>query len=456
MDRWACVSFPELPRVVSKPHIDGALEAIHRALHSFSPYVEMSDEEPGVFWVDASGLLHLYPSLATWSDALRRNLREQLELRSIVVVGFSRFGTYALARTLRLGELPPRSRRAPGRELDSWVLESAQSEREIAQRVPLERLRVPHRLLSTLERLGVRTLGDLIKIPSSELRGRLGPDALELHRKATGGLWNPLQATVPEDPVSTVLYLDHAETDTQRLTFIIKSSLHELLGQLHERHQLLLELELNLELDNRTKLHESLKPAQPTLDSLQLLELVRLRLERLQLKAAVREVHLSTHGVPATTEQLTAFKDNPRRDKAAAQRALARIRAEFGEHSILRATLREGHLPEARFAWEPLPDLPRPDPKPRVAGERPLVRRFSGRAQALPPRRRHERDDGWLVKGLAAGPATDIQGPFIISGGWWVREVRRDYYFVQLQNNEILWVYYDRSRRRWFLHGEVC
>jgi protein ImuB len=36
-----------------------------------------------------------------------------------------------------------------------------------------------------------------------------------------------------------------------------------------------------------------------------------------------------------------------------------------------------------------------------------------------------------------------------------VREVRRDYYFVETRRGELLWIYYDRRRRGWFLHGRV-
>ena len=31
----------------------------------------------------------------------------------------------------------------------------------------------------------------------------------------------------------------------------------------------------------------------------------------------------------------------------------------------------------------------------------------------------------------------------------------RDYYFVETRRGEVLWVYYDRRRRGWFLHGRV-
>jgi protein ImuB len=46
-------------------------------------------------------------------------------------------------------------------------------------------------------------------------------------------------------------------------------------------------------------------------------------------------------------------------------------------------------------------------------------------------------------------------GPFEISGGWWVREVRRSYQFLETKRGDVAWVFYDRQRRRWYLQGQV-
>ena len=78
--------------------------------------------------------------------------------------------------------------------------------------------------------------------------------------------------------------------------------------------------------------------------------LVRLRLERTDLTAGVVGVTLNAETVPATAEQLRLFGAARARDEAAANRALARLMAQFGDQAVTRAVLKEGHLPEARFA----------------------------------------------------------------------------------------------------------
>jgi protein ImuB len=48
-----------------------------------------------------------------------------------------------------------------------------------------------------------------------------------------------------------------------------------------------------------------------------------------------------------------------------------------------------------------------------------------------------------------------VLGPYVISGGWWAGDVHREYHFAETRRGDLLWVFYDRRRRRWFHHGRV-
>jgi hypothetical protein len=44
----------------------------------------------------------------------------------------------------------------------------------------------------------------------------------------------------------------------------------------------------------------------------------------------------------------------------------------------------------------------------------------------------------------------------VIEGGWWTgRPIHREYPFIETARGELLWIYHDRPRRRWFLQGQV-
>jgi protein ImuB len=327
--------------------------------------------------------------------------------------------------------------------------------------VPLARLAaIPPEAFHALQQLGVRSVDALLRLPAQGLLERFGPELHRLHRLAAGDLWTPLQPQIPPDPIRRAVLLDDPENDASALLFIIKRLLHPLLAALASHGQALAALDLRLRPDRHEWRTERIRPAVPTLDVVQILDLVRLRLEAAGGDAGaagpgagVTEVELEASGQPATAEQIQLFAEHQQRDLEPGSRALARLRAEFGDDAVVRAVMRTGHLPEARFGWEKMERLQVPQPRP--ADERALVRRVFTRPQALPPAPRPSHDDGWLISGVVRGSVADQTGPYILSGGWWVREVRRDYYFVETRRGELLWVYYDRRRKGWFLQGRV-
>ena len=119
----------------------------------------------------------------------------------------------------------------------------------------------------------------------------------------------------------------------------------------------------------------------------------------------------------------------------------------------MKASIFDGHLPEAKFRWVPFGkvEIPNPPPKKEV---QTLVRRIYNRP--IPMNTRPVRSPrGIHLNGLEHAPVLKVDGPYIISGGWWQREIHREYHFAQTQEGRILWIYFDRRRRRWFLQGSV-
>lgn len=85
--------------VVGEAEIADAKEQLTQRLWAFSPRIEPA-AETGVFWLDASGLRFLFPSLEAWAANICGDLRA-LQFAAVVAVGFSRFGSYAAARANR-------------------------------------------------------------------------------------------------------------------------------------------------------------------------------------------------------------------------------------------------------------------------------------------------------------------------------------------------------------------
>lgn len=478
---------------VESAEVEVAVEEIATCLRDFTPHVEPGEVHgkgedrgtPGVFWLDASGLEGLFESASAWGREIEAALAEA-GFETSVVVGFSRFGTYALARA--------------GRGVTA--LASPEEERRRARGVPLARLDLEPSLRDRLAKLGVETVGRLLELPAAGLRERYGAEIWRLHRLARGDLWAPLQPEPAPEPRDSSIELERPDDHLERLLFAVKRLLDPLLDELERRRERVRRLVLRLRLDEGPRHEAILTPAAPTREAKILLDLARLRLERTELGAGVVELEVEIEPEEDTGEQLALWRQDQRRDPAAASRALARLKAELGEAAVVRARLLDKHLPGASFLWEPvgLPLTGIRGPGPGVRGDsgphagtetrgydsppvvvaavsgredhgratmrarrpaatgteaRRLVRRIYTRSIALPPRPHHLRDDGWLIRGVEHGAVMRLVGPFTVDGGWWIRPVERDYHFAETRRGDLLWVYYDRRSRRWYLEGRV-
>lgn len=422
---------------VSEAAIQDTVEDLTERLLHASPDVEPAADEPGVFWLSSRGLERLAPCLESWCGGIQASL-ERAGFRALgVVAGFTRFGVYAIARVKR----------------GVTVLKSSAQERELVHHVPLRRLGIEPDLRDALTRLGVDTVGQFLRLPAAGLAERFGRDAYRLHRLALGDGAQPLDRATLEEPLVRAFDLEQPDGDRNRLTFLIKQLLDPMLAELAARGEALCELTLELRIENGQQIHEEIRPARPTLDGGQLMELLRLRLESVVLPARVDEVRLDVEGAAAEEEQLQLFRINPHRDLAAAERALARLRAELGDAAVARARAADRHLPEGAFLWEPLRRLGFPSPD--EVSEPRLIRRILARPRALPPKPHHLRDDGWLIRGAGHGAVTRLIGPYVLAGGWWAGGVERHYHFAETRTGELLWVYLDRARERWYLQGGV-
>jgi protein ImuB len=481
-------------------------------LRQLSPRVEPSQLEPGVFWLDASGLGGLWPDLQHWAQAIRDELA-LAGLQGSVAVGWSRFAVYALARQVR----------------GVAVSADPQSER---QRLGLVRLNalgaalgLPPALRDALALLGVHTLGQFLSLAPEDLRERYGETALQLHRRARDQLIEPLRPLLPAPPLQLHRDVEPPDDQRDRLLFIAKGLLVDLLKTAASQHSSVASLHLRLELErpwrNRQRdrgqegpaekpadskgksqplpaaqlVQTAVQTAEPSLYEPQWLELLRLRLDSLELPARVERLGLRAEVVPATAQQLRLWQllaeagGLARRDLAAASEALIKLRAALGDDVVLRAEPRSAHLPEARFRLLPWQGaLPAAKIPAGIADPPPLVRRLLPRPQVLPSRPKHE-PDGWLLADWRQGAVSKLWGPFRFSGGWWGRpaemagqegagrdpagrdpagrdsagsasrgpsEVRRDYWYVLTERGDLLWVFYDHVRKLWFLHGTVA
>jgi protein ImuB len=305
-----------------------------------------------------------------------------------------------------------------------------------------------------LASLGILTVGDFLTLPPAATRVRLGEAAFRLHQLASGDLWRPLVPAAADPIFTRQVDLDAPIGDVDRLVFLAKPLVDGLVADLASRSLAAVRLTCRLTLDNRRSQDVAIAPAAPTIDAVQLVTLLRLRLSATALSARVTALEIGVAPTAALPATLRLFAAHSRRDLSAAARAFARLRALLGEDAIVRARLVEAHLPRARVAWEAVDRLPDRAPAPRGTAPRRLVRRLLAASERLSTTVETGARD-WLRGEIDDGRVSAMAGPYVVSGAWWRGGVHREYFFLRSSTGAIRWVYFDRAARAWFLEGRV-
>ncbi|MBN2716127.1 MAG: hypothetical protein JXX14_09755 [Deltaproteobacteria bacterium] len=402
------------------------------SLQTFSPSVE-TGMEFGVFWLDCNGIDRMYQTENNWMTAVHTAITRQ-KLYAAICVGSSKFGTYAVAKAFR------------GRR----VLHSADEEQRVVFQTPLAAMDIGITDLALLQRLGVHTLGELLALPSESLKSRFSKSVFELHELASSSRFNPLVPTEEVMPIQQSCQLDGIQSNALGLVFVMKTMLESLIYDLMAQRKVLHQLKIDFILDHAPTVELHVVPALPTMNIALWVELLRLKLERTKLPSGVQEIVLDAVAQPATMGQMALFHNEHRRDLKAANRALARLRAKFGDESVCRPEVIEGHLPAAQFRFVPTKHMISPSPFPL---RQTLIRRIFDKPPLLNSRP-VKGPAGIHFGGLGGMAVKEMTGPYIVEGGWWISDICREYYFAKTES-EVLWVYFDRHRRQWFLQGKV-
>ncbi len=419
-------------RTVSSEDLKTHTEQIVTLLHTFSPEVE-KNTEPGIFWLDCSGIERMYHTEENWMRAVNDAIVKQ-GFWAHICTGSSKFGTYAVAKTHR------------GRR----CLRSVGEEQQAIFQTPLSGMDILPKDLILLQRLGIHTLGELLSLPAESLKSRFSTALFELHQLASASRFNPLVPQKTAPPVEQACQLDGMQSNALGLLFVMKTMLESLLLELGEQKKILHQLNVTFLLDHAPAVNFEIVPALPTMNLRLWVELLRLKLESIKLESGVSEITLHAVAQVATLGQLALFQNEHRRDLDAANRALARIRAKFGDKSVCRPMLTEGHLPVARFQFVPTAEFTWPAPQDK---RNTLIRRIMEKPQLLNSRP-VKGPAGIHFGGLGGMAVKEMVGPYILEGGWWLKDICREYYFAKTET-ELLWVYFDRHRRQWFLQGKV-
>ncbi len=418
---------PELLRARDVGEEERAFRELCRVVEGFSPRVEAVGSPANgyaaaaavrgaLLLLDRSGMHRLFGSAEAYAERLHAGLAGAGFVAARVATAPNAAAASVLARAVRQT--------------------ACVEEEELAARLaplPVSLLPCEPRLRQLLARWGIRTFGELARLPEAALISRLGQGGRRLQLLAKGEAEHLL---VPEEPAFTLresLTLDSSLVLLDSLLFVLSPMLEALLCRAMERAYALRRVRLTLQLEGIAQAHVlEVRPAVPTSSRDLLLKLLNLELQARPPRGGIVGVRLQAEPAEPPAAQRGLFQaEFP--EPGRLDLLLARLRSIAGEDRVGSPVLRDTHQEDAFTVGPFEPVLGEQGSAAERTGATVSIRASVGEGMQSPDRLairmlrppqpvrvtvREERPETLYWQGSRM-PLVSATGPWHSSGCWW-------------------------------------
>lgn len=433
---------------------DADVACLRRIAHGcecFSPLVGLEESpSPESVLLDVTGCTHLFGG----ENGLAKRLISKFREEGLVASGSVAPTLGAAWATAHFSEQPTEPTVVHPKRL-----------MEALSPLPIAALRLPDKTVSTLNELGLRTVGQLRALPRSTLPSRFGPQVLKRLDQAFG---DEGELLVPQTRPEEWIVQWAGEwplTSDESLRVIVRELLDELLSRLKPRRMGIRQLLCGLR-EPCGRAHEFRIDCVAPVDATRhLLELLSLQWERRSLPDEIVFVRLeATRTESLQVRQRDLFGHEIHADHQRDIVALLdRLSSRLGPQAVVRGRLLPEAQPELAVAYEPWIETQRRNgPLTSSAGQSTGNPVLLARPTHLltPPQR-----IGVSIAGPEGAPLSFVWnrrehrvirswGPERIATGWWRdTEICRDYFRVETQTGLHFWLFHCYQEVAWFVQG---
>ncbi|HEU4663209.1 MAG TPA: DNA polymerase Y family protein [Dokdonella sp.] len=282
------------------------------------------------------------------------------------------------------------------------------------------------KIVAALHGMGMRTLGDLFRLPRAELARRIGQPALAHLDRMRGLVAETLPRWQPPQRYARRMEFGYGIESHTALAFPLQRLVREFAQFLVARDGGVqrFAIELGHERDAHTRIDIGLLA--PQRDAASLLELARARLERVELVAPVHALALRADDLPPLCPLHRDLFETNRREQLDWPALVERLRARLGDAALQGLACVADHRPDRAWRFVPL------SMQCHAPAATPTARPFWLLRRPLPLRGR---------------PVRVLAGPERIESGWWDEgDQRRDYYIIETCSGQRAWAFVDAGR----------
>ena len=319
--------------------------------------------------------------------------------------------------------------------------------------LPVRVLRWSEDANARLLAMGVRTLGDLLRLPRAGFARRFGPALLTDLDRLQGRSADPRRRMKRRERYVGRVDLDHEIEDHERILEALRPLLDELEQFLRKRQRGITALQCRFHHYRAAPTTCALRLAAPEANAARLQSLLRERLANLPLPEPVRRCELRGGALterPLASQPLWSPGERGHAPANEMPALIEHLRARLGADAVYGIGNVADHRPEN--AWRVTEPAPTPVASRISAGDSPASAPFHRPLWLLHAPQELDSQRGRPRRG---GPLELLAGPERIESGWWDgADVRRDYYVAGDTRGARFWVYREcGGAQKWYLHG---
>ena len=383
---------------------------------------QVSVHAPDSLLLEIGASLRLFGGLATLCNRINESAA-QLGFDTLTAVAPTPRGAYWLARS--------------GLGIN---VEDHETLQHHLNRLPVACLDAEAGIFQSLERMGIRTVGQLARLPRDALARRFGQRLLDQLDRAFGNRPDPQTPFTPPSGFSARLALPSPVSEAEALLFAAHRLILQMAGYLSAGNAGVMRLRLMLENEDGKTSDVIVALSIPSRDPKHLLNLLRERLSQTSLTGRSEAITLEALDIAQLAPRNFSFLPDAAHAREERATLVEKLRARLGNDAVHGLSL----FPDARpeLAWHEAEPGIRTQPGP------PLLRP----AWLLKRPRQLKLHDGrpWFDCQLRL-----LDGPERIESGWWDGfDVMRDYFIARSNSGATFWIYRERAPSGgWFLHG---
>jgi len=319
--------------------------------------------------------------------------------------------------------------------------------------LPIASLRLDGQTCIGLQRLGVRSIADLVALPRATVTRRFGPGVLLRLDQALGDQAEEI-SPLPDPPLYAVrMTLPEPVGLTSDIMAGTERLLTRLCARLKTQEQGVRVLQLTLRRVDQANQQVELRLARAMRDPVRILALFERGVGEVDAGFGIDQMRLEAVQVEKLPVQQISHTGN--RGTDGLDDLITRLGNRVGLDNIIRFLPADSHIPERSFIIAPAA-YSKPDGFWPVLRPRPL-RLFPpepiGGTGRAPPRRFR-----WRRMSLTTARTT---GPERITPEWWLCDENwqsglRDYWRVETRQGRRLWLFYTPQNPGWFVQGEFA